>query len=188
MKRILKVLLPIFAAISVAACESRLGSEELANSVLEHMQKEAASEINLTSLRLVREGPDSNKYNGVLKTSEPYGSFVYSVDVTYDGKQFTWEIVDDGSPTPGDAEQGPQDLASGEDSVSDAQQSFDAAFLESFEKSFTESCVAGSGSERALSVCGCVAKDLIESLAVDDLSDQAATQEYALAVSLPKCS
>lgn len=184
----LKVLLPIFAAISVAACEGRLSSEELASLVVQDMQKEEASEINLTSLQLVREDPDSNKYNGVLKTSEPYGSFVYAVDVTYDGKQFTWVISDEGSPTSDGAEQGSPDLASSGDSVSDASQSFDAAFLDSFEKSFTESCVGGSGSERARLVCGCVAKDLIVSLPVDTLSNQAAAQEYAMSVSLPKCS
>lgn len=34
------------------------------------------------------------KYRGLLETKERYGEFKYSVDVVFDGRNFSWEIVD----------------------------------------------------------------------------------------------
>jgi hypothetical protein len=34
-----------------------------------------------------------NDYDGVLQTIEPNGEFTYPVEVTFDGKEFAWKIV-----------------------------------------------------------------------------------------------
>jgi hypothetical protein len=47
--------------------------------------------IKINSLILTKKS--GNDYNGVLTTSEPNGKFSYTVDVTYDGDNFTWKIV-----------------------------------------------------------------------------------------------
>ena len=48
--------------------------------------------IKIDTFLLTRESNDSNRYKGIMKTTEPNGNFTYTVDVTYDGEAFTWEV------------------------------------------------------------------------------------------------
>ena len=54
----------------------------------------STANINVDSLIITRDSAESNTYTGILQTSEPNGSFTYSVEVTYDGENMTWRVVE----------------------------------------------------------------------------------------------
>ena len=93
-----KVLAPIFALLILTACgDQRMDTDELAEKVKSSMASSSefeSSGISVKSLIITRSDSESNIYKGILKTSEPNGEFTYSVDVTYDGNNMTWEIAD----------------------------------------------------------------------------------------------
>ena len=92
-----KYLIMFVALFLLTACESRLSNEELASQVIVSMEESSAftdANISVDSLILTRNSAESYTYTGVLETSEPGGNFTYSVNVTYDGDYFTWEIVE----------------------------------------------------------------------------------------------
>jgi len=92
-----KYLIMFVALFMLTACESRLSNEELASQVIVSMEESSFftdASISVDSLMLTRESAESYTYTGILETSEPGGNFTYSVDVTYDGDYFTWEIVE----------------------------------------------------------------------------------------------
>ena len=76
--------------VFLSACSA--STEELANEVQASMESELAGEgIEIKSFDLTHKG--GNEYRGILQTSEPYGDFTYSVEVIYDGRTFSWEIL-----------------------------------------------------------------------------------------------
>jgi uncharacterized protein YcfL len=92
-----KYLIMFVALFMLTACDSRLSNEELANQVIVSMEESPIfvdGSISVDSLMITRNSAESYTYTGVLETSEPGGSFTYSVVVTYDGKTFTWEVLE----------------------------------------------------------------------------------------------
>ncbi len=85
-----KLLTVLFFIFSLSSCEDRLSNSELSEEVKRSMVENGISGIK--SFYLTREGKESNKYKGILKTTEPNGDFTYTVDVIYDGEAFTWEV------------------------------------------------------------------------------------------------
>ncbi|MDC3063695.1 hypothetical protein OA253_03680 [Alphaproteobacteria bacterium] len=89
----LSIILFIFF---LSSCEDRLSTSELTEQVKEHMMGDGGNykekNIKIDTFLLTRESNDSNKYKGIMKTTEPNGNFTYTVDVTYDGETFTWEV------------------------------------------------------------------------------------------------
>lgn len=88
MKKILILCCSLFV---LTACENRLSDLELKSQIQESMEETFGSEIKIDSLTLSRESEDSDKYTGILETTEVNGNGYYSVDVTYDGKSWEWE-------------------------------------------------------------------------------------------------
>ena len=87
---ILKKLI-ITAVLGAVLVGCSLSTDDLAAEVQANMAETLAEEnIKITSFNLSHKG--GNEYKGILKTREPHGEFVYSVEVIYDGKMFTWEI------------------------------------------------------------------------------------------------
>ena len=93
---IIKSLTMILFIFLLSSCEDRLSTSELTKQVKEHMMGEGGNykekNIKINSFLLTRESNDSNKYIGIMKTSEPNGDFTYTVNVTYDGESFRWEV------------------------------------------------------------------------------------------------
>ena len=88
-----KYLILFCAVFIIAACDSRLSNADLASQVIDGLEENyAGMGINIESLIITRESDTSNKYTGILKTSEPNGSFTYSVAITYDGENITWQV------------------------------------------------------------------------------------------------
>jgi hypothetical protein len=91
-----RALATIFALLILTACgDQRMNTDELANEVKKSMASSSefkGSGISVKSLILTRLDSESNIYKGVLTTAEPNGEFTYTVDVTYDGNNMTWEI------------------------------------------------------------------------------------------------
>ena len=74
-------------------CSGRLSTEDLAEQVqinMEETYEKNGLDINITSFLLTHKG--ENEYVGVMTTSEEYGEFTYTVEVTYDGEAFMWEV------------------------------------------------------------------------------------------------
>lgn len=90
----MKKYLILFCAIFViAACGTRLSNSELTSQVISGLEEGyAGMDINIESLILTRESSESNIYTGVMKTTEPNGSFTYTVKVIYDGENITWIV------------------------------------------------------------------------------------------------
>ena len=90
----MKKYLILFCAIFViAACGTRLSNSELTSQVISGLEEGyAGMDINIESLILTRESSESNKYTGIMKTTEPAGSITYTVKVTYDGENITWIV------------------------------------------------------------------------------------------------
>jgi hypothetical protein len=83
----------LFTSIILFSCG--LSTDQLAKEVEKSMKENdqfRSNSINIKSLILSKKS--GNEYNGVLKTSEPNGEFTYSVEVIYDGKNFTWRIIE----------------------------------------------------------------------------------------------
>ena len=92
-----KYLIMFVALFVLTACDTRLSNEELVSQVIVSMEESATfvdADISVDSLIITRDSDGSNTYTGVLQTSEPGGSFTYSVVVTYDGEYFIWEILE----------------------------------------------------------------------------------------------
>ena len=90
-----KYLILFFAVFAIAACDSRLSTNDLSEVVVDNMyESEFFTDIEIDSLILTRDSAESNKYTGILTTNEPYGTYVYTVAVTYDGENMTWQIVE----------------------------------------------------------------------------------------------
>ncbi len=90
-----KILVLVFSVFLLAACDTRLSNADLAEEVqLSMIEKFAGTGIKIDSLILTRESSDSNIYKGILETTEPNGNFTYTVNVTYDGEYFTWEVTE----------------------------------------------------------------------------------------------
>jgi uncharacterized protein YcfL len=92
MKKYLILLCAIFV---ITACDSRLSSTDLTTQVISSMNTSeffVSSSIKVDSLIITRDSETTNKYTGILQTSEPNGSFTYSVSITYDGENFTWQV------------------------------------------------------------------------------------------------
>ena len=88
MKKILILCCSLFV---LTACENRLSDLELKGEVQKSMEETFGSEVKIDSLTLSRESEDSDKYTGILETTEENGNGYYSVDVTYDGTLFEWK-------------------------------------------------------------------------------------------------
>ena len=88
------ILFPILiTAIWVSSCS--MSSEELAYEVMENMKEEAAIKDNDIIIKdLILTKKSGNVYDGILETTEPNGEFTYSVEVVYDGDNFTWKIIE----------------------------------------------------------------------------------------------
>jgi uncharacterized protein YcfL len=83
----------VFMLILLTGCGSRLSTNDLATEVQKSVEEAlVGKEIKIESLVLTRISEDSNMYKGILETDEPNGKFVYAVDVSYDGENFTWEL------------------------------------------------------------------------------------------------
>ena len=90
MKKYLILLCAIFV---IAACDSRLSNSDLTSQVVSGLEQNyAGMDIKIESLILTRESDDSNIYTGVMDTTEPNGSFTYTLKVTYDGENITWIV------------------------------------------------------------------------------------------------
>ena len=90
------LLIFLLSALITACSDARLNQNELADQVKQSMlsnQQFIDNDITVKSFMLTRNAPDSNIYTGILETSEPAGDFTYKVTVTYDGTNFTWEIL-----------------------------------------------------------------------------------------------
>jgi len=78
------------------ATSCSLSTNELAEEVKINMQeawkKEGESGIKIESFLLTYKG--GNEYSGILETNEEGEKSKYSVNVVYDGKNFTWKIVE----------------------------------------------------------------------------------------------
>ena len=90
MKKILILCCSLFV---LTACENRLSDLELKDEVQKSMEETFGSEAKIDSLILSRENEDSDKYTGILETTEEQGNFRYSVDVTYDGTSWEWKTT-----------------------------------------------------------------------------------------------
>ena len=74
----------------LSACS--LSVEDLTKEVQKSMESEfKAKDVTITSLVLTKKA--GNEYTGVLKTKESNGEFTYTVEVIYDGKNFTWKTI-----------------------------------------------------------------------------------------------
>ena len=71
----------------------RMDATALSEGVKASMRENFDASIEIKSLYLVRESDSSNKYTGLLETSEPNGDFQYNVIVNYDGTTFMWETA-----------------------------------------------------------------------------------------------
>lgn len=77
-------------AAVLAACSP--STEDLAREVQTNMEEKLSGEqIEIIGFMLTHKG--GNEYRGILETKEPHGEFTYSVEVIYDGRAFSWEIV-----------------------------------------------------------------------------------------------
>lgn len=77
-------------ALFLTACS--LSTEDLAEEVQSSIEEQIGGQgIQIKSFMLTHRG--GNEYRGILETREPYGEFTYSVEVIYDGKTFSWEII-----------------------------------------------------------------------------------------------
>jgi hypothetical protein len=83
----------VISTLILIACKQSTNNltEEVKKSMLEsRLFKE--NSITIKSLILSRK--TENEYDGVLETIEPNGEFIYKVAVVYDGRSFTWEVLD----------------------------------------------------------------------------------------------
>ena len=88
MKKILILCCSLFV---LTACENRLSDLALKGEVQKSMEETFGSEIKIDSLTLTRESEKSDKYTGILETTEDNLNYRYSVDVSYDGTLFEWK-------------------------------------------------------------------------------------------------
>lgn len=63
----------------------------------------------------------------------------------------------------------------------------DQAFLDSYKKSFMESCVESSGGEQFAATCKCVLDDLLKNFSVAELKDKDKVSDYINKVAMGKC-
>lgn len=91
---------PLLASLTLALSLSLSGcgtsTEDLAEEVRSNMAETFAQDattrhIKIKDFTLIHE--DGKKYKGLLKTSENGTEFTYSVDVTYDGSSFIWQVA-----------------------------------------------------------------------------------------------
>ena len=71
-----------------------ISTDELSDEVVKSMkatEQFQSNSINIKSLILTKKS--GNEYTGILETSEPNGTFTYSVEVIYDGNNMTWKII-----------------------------------------------------------------------------------------------
>jgi len=81
----------LFALSLMLLTACSVSTEDLAKDVQASMEEKFKGEnITIKSFMLTHKG--GNEYKGILETKEPNGEFVYSVEVIYDGKAFSWEI------------------------------------------------------------------------------------------------
>ncbi len=93
MKKILILCCSLFV---LTACENRLSDLELKDEVQKHMEETWNAEgplVKIDTLTLTRESKESDKYTGILETTEDNLNFRYSVDVSYDGTSFEWKVT-----------------------------------------------------------------------------------------------
>jgi hypothetical protein len=84
------MLVPVFL---ITSCS--LSTDDLAKEVKKSMYESEdfkSDGIKIKSLILTKKS--GNEYDGILETSEPDGEFTYSVQVIYDGDNFTWKILE----------------------------------------------------------------------------------------------
>ena len=93
-----KYLIVLFSVFALTACENRLSTADLTSEVITSMEaffsESNPGAMTIEGLILTRNAEGSNQYTGILTTTEPAGAFTYEVDVTYDGENMTWMIVD----------------------------------------------------------------------------------------------
>lgn len=85
--------LALTITLALAGCGA--STEELAEEVRASMADTFAQDmttrhIKITDFTLIHE--DGKKYKGLLNTMERGQKFTYSVEVTYDGDTFMWQI------------------------------------------------------------------------------------------------
>lgn len=89
----------LFATLTLALTLVLTGcsasTEDLAKEVRANMAETFAQDmttrhIQITDFTLIHE--DGKKYKGLLNTMERGQKFIYSVDVTYDGDTFMWQV------------------------------------------------------------------------------------------------
>lgn len=86
------ILLAAALAFSPVLAGCSLSTEDLAEEVQASMEEKLEGEgIEIKSFMLSHRG--GNEYKGILETEERHGVFTYSVEVIYDGSNFSWEIV-----------------------------------------------------------------------------------------------
>ncbi len=88
--KVLVILIVLF--FSSCKLSTKELSDEVKKSIIETWQKEGVTGVKIESFMLTHKG--GNEYSGLLETSEEGGSFKYSVNVTYDGENMQWQIVE----------------------------------------------------------------------------------------------
>jgi maltose-binding protein MalE len=95
MKVVKLMMAMVLAVVMLTGCETKLSTEELASQVQSNIEETWASDPDLagakiTSFTLVHK--EGKEYKGVLEATHDKESVTLSVDVTYDGESFMWEI------------------------------------------------------------------------------------------------
>jgi hypothetical protein len=94
MKKIIRFFtVLIFASIIFTSCS--LSTNDLAKEVEKNMLESEQFKTNSIKIKsLILTKKSGNEYDGILETLEPNGNYTYSVEVIYDGENFTWKIVE----------------------------------------------------------------------------------------------
>lgn len=80
----------LLLTVFLTACSP--STDELTEQVKHSMEEKfKSSGISIGNLILTKKG--GAEYTGILQTKEPNGSFTYNVEVVYDGKSFTWKVI-----------------------------------------------------------------------------------------------
>ncbi len=91
-----KILILCYSLFVLTACENRLSDLELKGEVQKSIEETWNAEdsvVKIDTLTLTRENEKSDKYTGILETTEDNNNFRYSVDVSYDGTSFEWKVT-----------------------------------------------------------------------------------------------
>ena len=85
----------LLLAMTLALSGCGASTDDLAKEVLASMEETFAQDaatrhVKIKDFTLIHE--DGKKYKGLLNTMEHGEKFTYSVEVTYDGSNFMWEV------------------------------------------------------------------------------------------------